>query len=120
MFAPLALLLAGPLIGLALVAPVDAAVTALIAAAAAGSTALLNLWHPMPGKRAQLMRRHSQSKIVGLMEHMMSLCWAVTMVATVLRSPAAILPVFIVAAMLWFNRPRTARAPAPDVAFGAG
>ena len=119
-FAPLALLLAGPLIGLALIAPVDAALTALIACAAAGSTALLNLWHPMPGKRAQLMRRHSQSKIVGLMEHMMSLCWAVTMVATVLRSPAAILPLFIVAAVLWFNRPRAPRAPKANVAFGAG
>ncbi len=113
---PLLLLLAGPIIGLAFVEPAMAALTALIACAAAGSTALLNLWHPMPGKRAQVMRRHSQSKIVGLIEHMMSLCWAVAMVLAIVGSAYAALPVAAVGGILWFNRPKSARVLAPVVA----
>jgi ABC-2 type transport system permease protein len=109
--APLLILLCGPIIGLAFVEPLMALLTAVIACGAAASTAMLNLWHPMPGKRAQVMRRHSQSKIVGLMEHMMSLCWAVAMVLAIMGTMFAALPVAIVGGILWFNRPKVARVP---------
>ena len=111
-FLPLGLLLVGPLLGLALVEPATAVLTGVIAACAAGSTALLNIWHPMPGKRQQLLRRHSQSKFVGLMEHGMAMCWALVMALALYASVFALAPVAIVAGLLWFNRPKSARAPA--------
>jgi ABC-2 type transport system permease protein len=102
---PLGLLLAVPIGALAFFEPRMALWTMVCAGAAAGSTALLNFWHPMPGKRSHMLRRHAQSKIVGLMEHMMSLCWAVAMVLVVLGSAIALIPVAVVAGLLWFNRP---------------
>ena len=59
---------------LAVVDPLGALKTAMFATGAAASTALLNIWRPNPGRRNDVMRRHQQSKIVGLMEHMLSLC----------------------------------------------
>ncbi len=116
-FIPLAALLAGPLIGLALIEPGTAALTAVIAALAASSTALLNLWHPMPGKRSQLLRRHSQSKFVGLMEHGLAMSWALVMALALYGSALALAPVAIVAGLLWFNRPdKWRRAAAPRLA----
>lgn len=72
---------------------------------AAASTALLNFWHPLQGKRSNLMRRHAQSKIVALMEHGLSLSWALAAVFAVLGSAAILLPLGLVAGLLWFNRP---------------
>ena len=103
---PLALVLMIPILGLAMFEPVDAAITAAFAVVAAGSTALLNLWHPMPGKRSDVMKRHAQSKIVGLMEHLMSLCWAVAIVLAILGTMLFLVPALIVAGVLWANRPR--------------
>jgi ABC-2 type transport system permease protein len=116
-FLPLALLLAGPLLGLALLEWKTALATAVVAGLAASTTALLNLWHPMPGKRSQLLRRHSQSKIVGLMEHGMAMCWATTMALVLFGTSFALAPVFVVAALLWFVRPdKWRRAPRPRLA----
>jgi ABC-2 type transport system permease protein len=102
---PLALFLALPLIGLAIVSVSAALWTVLFATCAALSTALLNLWHPMPGRRTMVMRRHSQSKIIGMIEHLLSLLWAVAMVLTVLGSIVAAVPIVLALAVLWFNRP---------------
>jgi ABC-2 type transport system permease protein len=107
---PLALFLALPLIGLAVVSFTAALWTVLFATCAALSTALLNLWHPMPGRRTMVMRRHSQSKIVGMIEHLLSLLWAVAMVLTVLGSIVAALPIVLALAVLWFNRPAASLA----------
>jgi ABC-2 type transport system permease protein len=112
-FVPLALVLAVPCLGLAWVEPGAAFQTMLFAVGAAASTALLNIWRPHPGRRTDVMRRHQQSKIVGLMEHMLSLCWAVAIVMAVLGSMIATLPIGLVVLLLWFNRPREAvNAPA--------
>ncbi len=108
--APLALLLAGPILGLAWVEPGMAVVTAVFAGLASASTALLNLWRPMPGKRAQMMRRHAQSKIVGLMEHLLSLCWAVAVALAIMATWAALLPVALAVGLLWLNRPKAPKA----------
>ena len=102
---PLALFLALPLIGLAIVSVSAALWTVLFATCAALSTALLNLWHPMPGRRTMVMRRHSQSKIVGMIEHLLSMLWAVAMVLTVLGTKFAVIPVVLALMVLWFNRP---------------
>ena len=102
---PLAILLALPLIGLAWFEFAGAAITGGFAVAASASTALLNLWHPMPGRRAAVMRRHAQSKLVGLMEHSMALCWAVAVVLFLLGSTLWLAPVALVVGLVWLNRP---------------
>ena len=56
------------------------------------------------------MRRHSQSKLVGIMEHSLSLCWAVAMVLAALGSMLALIPIALAFGLLWFNRPKTASA----------
>ena len=112
---PLALFLALPLFGLALVSAEIACWTLVFACGAAVSTSLLNLWHPMPGRRGDLLRRHSQSKFVALMEHLLSLLWALAMVLAVLDSLVAVVPLALAAGVLWFNRPRkTKRSVAPS------
>lgn len=103
---PLGLFLAIPLIGLTFDSFELAGVTLVFAAGAALSTGLLNLWNPMPGRRGDLLRRHSQSKLVALMEHMLSLLWAVAMVLAVFGTYLTLIPLGIVAFLLWLNRPR--------------
>ena len=74
---PLVVVLGVPLAVMALAAPVAAVATSAFAAAAACSTALLNLWRPAPGKRGDVLRRSGQPKLVGILEHLLALVWAV-------------------------------------------
>ena len=110
-FVPLALLLGAPCLALAWIEPEQAAQTAIFALGAAASTALLNIWRPNPGKRSDVMRRHQQSKIVGLMEHTLSLFWAVAIVMAILGSLLAFAPIALAALLLWFNKPANAARP---------
>ncbi len=107
-FAPLGLFLAAPCLALAFVEPDMALLTVVFALGAAASTALLNMWRPHPGRRSDMMRRHQQSKIIGLMEHMIALCWAVATVLAIMMSFTTLLPIALVAALLWCNHPRGA------------
>ncbi len=75
-----------PVAGLALVAPGAAVATFLFAAGASTSTALLNLWHPMPGNRRGMLRRHAQSKLIGLLEHAIAIAWAMAAVFWLMAS----------------------------------
>lgn len=106
--APLFILFAVPLAGMWLVMPKAAYLTLFFALCAAGSTALLNLWRQVPGRRGDLMRRHSQSKIVGMIEHALSLFWATGLALAAYRSPWALAPCAAALALLWANRPKTA------------
>ena len=103
---PLAVFLAVPLAGLAWFSPSAALYALAFGTGAAVSTSLLNLWHPMPGRRSDMLRRHTQSKLVGLMEHVISLCWAVAMVLGILGSVLMFVPLSLSALVLWINRPR--------------
>jgi ABC-2 type transport system permease protein len=109
---PIVIVIGLPLLGLAIIAPRTAAITCLFGCGAAVSTAMINIWHPIPGKRGNVMRRHSQSKFVAIMEHAMSMLWAVAMMLVALRSYAAAIPIAIACLLLWTNRPvsQTARA----------
>jgi ABC-2 type transport system permease protein len=89
---PVLVILAIPLAGLALLSPFVALMVALFAAAAGISTALLNLWHPMPGNRRGMLRRHSQSKLIALLEHLMAMLWAIAIVLAVVGSAWARCP----------------------------
>ncbi len=111
-FAPLSALMLPPCLALGLSEPGMAALTVLFAIGAAGSTAVLNIWRPHPGRRSDVMRRHQQSRIVGLMEHMLALCWAVAIVLAIMGGWLFLLPLSVVALLLWFNRPAGAPLPA--------
>ena len=75
---------------------------------AAGSTALINLWRPAPARRIALGRRHSQSKLVALVEHFIAILWGM-MTLLILQDKAVWLGLLALAAVtLWLHR------PAPD------
>jgi ABC-2 type transport system permease protein len=108
--APVLVILALPLAGLALLSPLIALLVAVFAAAAGVSTALLNLWHPMPGNRRGMLRRHSQSKLMALLEHLMALLWAIAIVLAVIGTAWALLPIALAVLLLASCTP--ARRPA--------
>src|SRR5439155_7544390 len=103
--APILVILALPLAGLALLSPFVALLVALFAAAAGVSTALLNLWHPMPGNRRGMLRRHSQSKLMALLEHLLALLWAVAIFLAVIGSVWVLLPIALILLLLACCRP---------------
>ena len=102
---PVGLAMAPPLAGLALASPYAAAVALGCGAGACASGALLMLWRQAPARRAGVLRRHSQSKIVALIEHWLSLCWAGTTGMAALGHPAALAPLGLAALTLWWARP---------------
>ena len=115
---PLAVMFALPLYFIWSIAHLAGWITLFYVVAGASSTALLNLWNPAPGRRGDLLRRHSQSKLIGMMEHTLSLLWAMALAFTAFKTWIAIIPIAMAMALLWFNRPKSARAPrlAPAVA----
>jgi len=78
-------------------------------AMAAGSTALLNFWHPMPGNRRGMLRRHHQSKVVALAEHGLTLLWALATMIALKNVYATIVPVALILLLLWCFNPRTTK-----------
>lgn len=116
---PLICFLLAPVLALTWTSVELALYTATFSAGAAASTAFLNFWHPMPGRRVAVLRRHSQSKLIAILEHTLALLWALAMVLGVLNSWYTLIPLSLVAAILWLNRPRSekqAEAPARVVA----
>jgi ABC-2 type transport system permease protein len=116
---PVSIILAPALLGLALVSPHGATLVALFASAAALSTALINLWHPMPGNRRGMLRRHSQSKLMALLEHLLAMLWGVAVFVALLGSAAALVPIALVVAILASLRPATRRSARNLPAVGA-
>ena len=88
------------------------AITTVYVAAAAIAAALLNLWHPVPGRRGDILRRHSQSKLVAMIEHMLALFWAVALALTAFGSWTALLPAALAVGLLWTQKPKAALVPA--------
>jgi ABC-2 type transport system permease protein len=107
---PVALVMALPLAGLAFASPRAAAIAALCGAGAGVSGALLMLWRQAPARRGMVLRRHSQSKLVALAEHWLSLCWAGATGMAALGYPEAAAPLALAALTLWYARP--GRTPA--------
>jgi ABC-2 type transport system permease protein len=100
---PLLLVILLPIIWLGLYEPRHAAVTAVFSLAAGACTALLNMWNPLPGRRADMMRRHAPSKLVALMEHLFAMFWAIGVVAAIMGKVIWIFAVAAAALLLWFN-----------------
>lgn len=108
--APLLALLAPVAVGLAFIAPADAAIVIVCAIAGAASTALVNVWRPQPARRSAMHRRHAQSKMMALVEHLLAILWCMTTlfalqdkIAWSAMAGAAILT-------LWLMRPERRRA----------
>jgi len=89
-----------PIAGLTLASPHAGALTLLFAMGASASTSLLNLWHPMPGNRRGMLRRHAQSKLMGLAEHVLAVLWAIATVLALLGASIWPAPLLIVAFVL--------------------
>jgi ABC-2 type transport system permease protein len=100
---PIALILALPVAALAFASPWAGLCALLFGAGAIASAALVNLWRQAPSRRGLVLRRHSQSKLVGLMEHLVSILWAVATAIAVIGSWAAVVPLGAVAAVLAIN-----------------
>jgi ABC-2 type transport system permease protein len=101
---PIALILALPLAALAFASPWAGFCALLFGAGAIASAALVNLWRQAPSRRGLVLRRHSQSKLVGMMEHLVSILWAVATTIAVIGSWATLVPLAAVAAVLALNR----------------
>lgn len=100
---PIALVLALPLAALAFASPWAGFCALLFGAGAIASSALVNLWRQAPSRRGLVLRRHSQSKLVGMMEHLVSILWAVATTTAVIGSWATVVPLAAVAAVLALN-----------------
>jgi ABC-2 type transport system permease protein len=100
---PIAFILALPLAALAFASPWAGVCALLFGAGAIASGALVNLWRQAPSRRGLVLRRHSQSKLVGMMEHLVSILWAVATAAAVIGSWATVVPLAAVAGVLALN-----------------
>ncbi len=105
---PVGLVMAAPLVLLALASPSAALIAAGCGAGAGVSGALLMLWRQAPARRGLVLRRHSQSKLVALIEHWLSLCWAGVTGMAALGSVFALAPLGLAALTLWLARPSRA------------
>jgi ABC-2 type transport system permease protein len=101
---PIALILALPLAALAFASPWAGFCALLFGTGAIASAALVNLWRQAPSRRGLVLRRHAQSKLVGMMEHLVSILWAVATTMAVIGSWAALVPLAAVTAVLALNR----------------
>ena len=100
---PIALILALPLAALAFASPWAGCCALMFGAGAVASAALVNLWRQAPSRRGLVLRRHAQSKLVGMMEHLVSILWAIATAAAVIGSWATLVPLAAVAGVLALN-----------------
>jgi ABC-2 type transport system permease protein len=110
--APVALFLLIPMLGVVWADRRIGLVTLAFACVAAGSTASLNFWKPLKNKRGDLIKTHAQNKLVGLVEHGLSLCWAIAALLAGLGQWVAVLPVLAALVLLGLNAPRRDRPAA--------
>ncbi|MDE2363597.1 MAG: hypothetical protein KGM42_13030 [Hyphomicrobiales bacterium] len=103
---PLLALLGAPMAFVFLSSWRAGAITLFYVIAAATSTALLNLWHPVPSRRGDLFRRHSQSKIVAMIEHLLSLFWALALACTAFGSLWAVAAIACAIGVLMTQKPK--------------
>ncbi len=72
--------------------PFGAAMALVFGAGASASSALVNLWRQAPAPRRMVLRRHAQSKLVGLIEHAISFLWAIACALAIFGSWTALVP----------------------------
>jgi ABC-2 type transport system permease protein len=107
---PVGLTLLPVLVGLAMLSPWGAFCAGLAAVGSATSGALLMLWRQAPARRGMVLRRHSQSKLLALGEHWLSLLWASINALAAFHSVAFVAPLALVGLTLWLIRPAAPKA----------
>jgi ABC-2 type transport system permease protein len=103
---PIGLFLALPTLALVYFSPRGAIFAAGFAAAAGASTALLNFWRQAPAKRTMVLRRHSQSRLVAMLELVLTLIWAVACAVSVMTGWVGLVVLTPAILVLWLLRPR--------------
>ncbi len=103
---PIGLFLALPTLALAYFSPRGAIIAAGFAAGAGASTAMLNFWRQAPAKRNMVLRRHTQSRLVALLELILTLIWAAACAVSVMIGWAGLVVLAPAILVLWFVRPR--------------
>jgi ABC-2 type transport system permease protein len=111
--APVAIVLCAPVAALTLASPWSGFWAALFTLGASVSAALLNLWRQSPSRRSKVLQRHAQSKIVGMIEHLLSIVWAVGAAMAVMGSWSALVPVALACVILRLSRSRAPRLSLP-------
>ena len=68
--------------------------------------AILNagVWHPMPASRRGMLRRHAQSKLIGLLEHLLAILWALAAVLALIGSHLWLVAAVLALGTLWRSR----------------
>jgi ABC-2 type transport system permease protein len=112
---PIVAILFLPMLALAMIDEGAALKAGAFAVLAGISTALLNFWHPMPGNRRGLLRRHHQSKLVAIAEHLIALLWACAMVLALIGSLIALIPIALVCLVLMLFRWKRSTRPHREV-----
>ena len=103
---PIGLFLALPTLALAYFSARGAIIAAGFAAGAGASTALLNFWRQGPAKRNMVLRRHSQSRLVAMLELVLTLIWAVACAVTVMIGWVGLVTLAPAMLLMWIVRPR--------------
>jgi ABC-2 type transport system permease protein len=96
----IAIVFAPFVLGLALISPARALVTACGIAASAASATAIQLWFRSQAKRSQFRRRHTSSRIATFAEAFSSICWAGTGAIAVAGSWLAVIMAAIALAIL--------------------
>ena len=107
---PIGLFLALPTLALAYFSPRGAIIAAGFAAGAGASTAMLNFWRQAPAKRNMVLRRHTQSRLVALLELVLTLIWAVACAVSVMTGWVGLVVLTPAILVLWLIRPRVREA----------
>jgi ABC-2 type transport system permease protein len=103
---PMGVFLALPTLALAYFSPRSAIIAACFAAGAGTSAAMLNFWRQAPAKRTMVLRRHSQSRLVALLELVLTLFWAVACAVSILTGWIGLILLAPAIVILWLSRPR--------------
>lgn len=101
-----AMLAALPLLWLAALSLKAALITAGLAGLGVCIAMLLSLWHTRPARRASFAARHRESKLLALMEMVVSMLLGVTTALAVEGSLVALVPLAMAGGVLAINRPR--------------
>ncbi len=103
----LALALVAPPLAYLLSISVPAAATAgVLAAFGLAAAVALQSWHGAPGRRSRFAARHRESKLMGLVEMVMSVLFGLGTALAVLATPWALAPLALAGALVLWMRPR--------------
>jgi uncharacterized protein len=74
----------------------------------------LNFWRQAPAKRTMVLRRHTQSRLVAVLELLLTLNWAVACAVSVMTGWIGLVTLAPAMIVMWFVRPRVRLATGED------